>query len=191
MGVLQQIDRPQALYDAPKSVFVASFIGTPPMNLLRGTVLSDNGTVAVKLGSTTLAVEQSCVARYGGIRELNGRNVVVGVRAEDLYPASIRQDLPTIEARVELVEALGSGVMAHFHVDVDAYRPVEARGAGSVNDGDDQALGSPLAGALAAQPNLVAHFPPRVDLRLADNVPVAVDPGALHFFDEETGVALT
>jgi len=191
MGVLQQIDRPQALYDAPKSVFVASFIGTPPMNLLRGTVLSDNGTVAVVLGATTIAVEQSCVARYGGIRALNGRNVVVGVRAEDLYPGAARQDLPTLEARVELVEALGSGVMAHFHVDVDAYRPIEARGAGAVNGEGDPDLDSTLAGALAAQPNLVAHFPPRVDLRLADTVPVAIDPGALHFFDEESGVALT
>ena len=191
MGVLQQIDRPQALYDAPKSVFVASFIGTPPMNLLRGTVLSDNGTVAVQLGATTVSVEQSCVARYGGIRALNGRDVVVGVRAEDLHPAITRQDLPTIDARVELVEALGSGVMAHFHVDVEAYRPIEARGAGAVNGEGDPDLASTLAGALAAQPNLVAHFPPRVDLRLADTVPVAVDPGALHFFDEETGVALT
>ena len=191
MGVLQQIDRPQALYDAPKSVFVASFIGTPPMNLLRGTVLSDNGTVAVELGATTIAVEQSCVARYGGIRALNGRNVVVGVRAEDLYPANARQDLPTIDARVELVEALGSGVMAHFHVDVDAYRPLEARGAGAVDGEADPDLDSTLAGALAAQPNLVAHFPPRVDLRLADTVPVAIDPGALHFFDEETGAALS
>ena len=100
------------------------------------------------------------------------------------------QDLPTIEARVELVEALGSGVMAHFHVDVDAYRAIEARGAGPADDGGDDDLGGPLGGALAAQPNLVAHFPPRVELRLADTVPVAIDPGALHFFDEETGAAL-
>ena len=52
-------------------------------------------------------------------------------------------------------------------------------------------LALPLGGALAAQPNLVAHFPPRVELQLAETVPVAIDPGALHFFDEETGVALT
>src|SRR6188768_1030248 len=65
MGVLQQIDRPQALYDAPKSVFVASFIGTPPMNLFRGTLETENGAVSVELGSTRLTVEQSCVARYG------------------------------------------------------------------------------------------------------------------------------
>jgi multiple sugar transport system ATP-binding protein len=190
MGVLQQVDRPQQLYDAPLSVFVASFIGTPPMNLFRGTVVTDNGTVAVTLGTTSITVEQACVTRYGGIRSLDGRNVVVGVRAEDLYPASTRQDLPTIDARVELVEALGSGVMAHFHVDVDAYRAIEARGAGAADGDGAEDLGSPLGGALAAQPNLVAHFPPRVELRLDDTVPVAIDPGALHFFDEETGAAL-
>jgi len=183
MGVLQQVDRPQALYDAPKSVFVASFIGTPPMNLFRGTILTDDGTVSVTLGSTTIVVAQSCVARYGGIRGLGGRSVVVGVRAEDVHPASARQDLPTLAARVELVEALGSGVMAHFNVEVEPYRSIEARGADAPDQGGDGALGS--------QPNLVAHFPPRIDLRLADTVPVAIDPGALHFFDEETGAAVT
>ncbi len=190
MGVLQQVDRPQQLYDAPRSVFVASFIGTPPMNLFRGTILVDNGTVSVTLGATTVAVAQSCVVRYGGIRTLSERGVVVGVRAEDLHPASTRQDLPTLDGRVELVESLGSGVMAHFHVDVEAYRPIAALGAGPV-DGGDEALGSALSGTLASQPNLVAHFPPRVDLRLDDTVPVGIDPAALHFFDEETGEALT
>jgi multiple sugar transport system ATP-binding protein len=182
MGVLQQVDRPQALYDAPKSVFVASFIGTPPMNLFSGTIHTDNGTVSVTLGSTTMVVEQSCVVRYGGIRSLSERNVVVGVRAEDVHPASTRPELPTLDATVELVEALGSGVMAHFNVEVESYRSVVARGAGAPDAGDE---------GLGSQPNLVANFPPRIDLRLADTVPVAIDPGALHFFDEETGAALS
>ena len=183
MGVLQQVDRPQALYDAPKSVFVASFIGTPPMNLFRGTILGDNGTVSVTLADKTIAVEQSCVARYGGIRSLTGRNVVVGIRAEDVHPAAARPELPTLDASVELVEALGSGVMAHFKIGAESYRPVESRGAGAVEDGGSQVLGT--------QPNLVAHFPPRIDLQIADTVPVAIDPAALHFFDEDTGAALT
>jgi len=186
MGVLQQIDRPQALYDAPKSVFVASFIGTPPMNLFRGTLGTENGSVSVKLGPTTLTVEQSCVARYGGIRELGGRDVVVGIRAEDIYPASVRPDLPTMDATVELVEALGSGVMAHLRVDAPAARHPETTGAAPL-ESDEGSLND----ALGSQPNLVAQFPPRVVLKLQEQVPVAVDPGALHFFDEETGVALS
>ena len=186
MGVLQQIDRPQALYDAPKSVFVASFIGTPPMNLFRGTLGTENGSVSVKLGPTTLTVEQSCVARYGGIRELGGRDVVVGIRAEDIYPASVRPDLPTMDATVELVEALGSGVMAHLRVDAPAARHPETTGAAPL-ESDEGSLND----ALGSQPNLVAQFPPRVILKLQDTVPVAIDPGALHFFDEETGAALS
>ena len=51
MGVLQQVDRPQALYDAPFNLFVAGFIGTPPMNLFEGTVLDDGGAVSVTLGA--------------------------------------------------------------------------------------------------------------------------------------------
>jgi hypothetical protein len=73
--------------------------------------------------------------------------------------------------------------MAHFKIEAESYRPVESRGAGAVDDGGGQVLGT--------QPNLVAHFPPRVDLRIADTVPVAVDSGAFHFFDEETGAALS
>ena len=186
MGVLQQIDRPQALYDAPMSVFVASFIGTPPMNLFRGTLETENGAVSVKLGSTTLTVEQSCVARYGGIRELGGRDVVVGIRAEDVYPASVRPDLPTMDATVELVEALGSGVMAHLQVDAPSARRPETTGAAPVETSEES-----LNDALGSQPNLVAQFPPRVVLKLQERVPVAIDPGALHFFDEETGAALS
>jgi multiple sugar transport system ATP-binding protein len=185
MGVLQQIDRPQALYDAPKSVFVASFIGTPPMNLFRGTLGTENGAVSVKLGRTTLTVEQSCVARYGAIRELGGQDVVVGIRAEDVYPASTRPDLPTMDATVELVEALGSGVMAHLRVDAPSARRPQAPGAAPV-ESDEK-----LEDALGSQPNLVAQFPPRMILKLQETVPVAVDPGALHFFDEETGAALS
>jgi multiple sugar transport system ATP-binding protein len=182
MGVLQQVDRPQVLYDAPRSVFVASFIGTPPMNLFRGTISTDNGSVSVTLGGRPMVVEQSCVMRYSGIRALGGRDVVVGVRAEDVHPAAARPEFPTLDATVELVESLGAGVMAHFSVDVEPYRSIAARGAGAPGTGEDEALRS--------QQNLVANFPPRIDLRLGDTVPVAIDPGALHFFDEETGAAL-
>jgi multiple sugar transport system ATP-binding protein len=186
MGVLQQIDRPQALYDAPKSVFVASFIGTPPMNLFRGTIATENGAVSVKLGPTTLTVEQSCVVRYSGVRELGGSEVVVGVRSEDVYLATARPDLPTIDATVELVEALGSGLMAHLKVDAPSAGRTATTGAGQLADEEEK-----LDDALGSQPNLVAQFPPRVNLRLQETVPVAIDAGALHFFDEETGAALT
>ena len=76
--------------------------------------------------------------------------------------------------------------MAHLKVDAPSARRPETTGAAPVEDADGS-----LNDALGSQPNLVAQFPPRVILKLQERVPVAVDPGALHFFDEETGVALT
>jgi len=182
MGVLQQVDRPQRLYDEPANIFVASFIGTPPMNLFAGTVHVAGGEVAVTIGPATFSVAPASVRRHAAVLGLDGREVAVGIRAEDLHPASARPDLPTIEAVVELVEALGSGLMAYFRIDADPVRPTEATGAGAV--------GPEIAGEGLAKPNLVAHFPPRVELRLGDTVPVAVDTAGFHFFDRESGAAL-
>ena len=72
--------------------------------------------------------------------------------------------------------------MAHFKIDAESYRPVEAHGAERWRTGQPGARD-------AAEPRRA--LPPRIDLRIADTVPVAIDPAALHFFDEETGAALT
>jgi multiple sugar transport system ATP-binding protein len=180
MGALLQVDRPQQLYDEPANLFVASFIGTPPMNLFRATVRVDGDDVFVDIGQSSLPVGIACVRRYGRVRAMSGKEVVVGMRAEDLHPGASRADLPALDARVELIEALGSGVMAYLHVDAEPVLTPGTHGAGLV-DASEQAI---------ARPNLVAHFPPRVDLRLGERIPVAVDTGSLHFFDEETGAAL-
>jgi multiple sugar transport system ATP-binding protein len=183
MGVLQQVDRPQQLYDEPANLFVASFIGTPPMNLFRGRVRMENGAFVVDVGQSSLPVGTASAARYGAIRALDGRTVVVGMRAEDLHPAAARPDLPTLDATVELVEALGSGLMAYFRVDAEAPRAAASPGA-SLEEPEEPEEG------VVAKPNLVADFPPRIALRLGETVPVAVDTANLHFFDEKTGAAL-
>jgi len=187
MGVLQQVDRPQHLYDEPFNLFVAGFIGTPPMNLFEGTVHSTGDSVSVTIGSTTLPVGDVCVRRYPAVRGFDSRDVVVGVRSEDVHPAAARTDLPTIDARVDLVEALGSGQMAYLHIDATRVRPA--------GTDEAEALEAPEGsgeeeGVATARPNLIAHFPPRIDLRIAETIPVAIDIAGLHFFDPETGAAL-
>jgi multiple sugar transport system ATP-binding protein len=180
MGLLQQVDTPQRLYDEPANLFVAGFIGTPPMNLFEGVVHTSGGDVSVSIGSSTLPVAGVCVARYSAIRGMDGADVVVGVRAEDVHPASTRPDLPTIDARVELVEALGSGLMVYLAIDAARVRP----------EGTDEEEVADEEGVAGARPNLIAHFPPRLDLRIAETIPIAVDTAGLHFFDREAGAAL-
>jgi multiple sugar transport system ATP-binding protein len=182
MGVLQQVDTPQHLYDEPFNLFVAGFIGTPPMNLFEGVVHSNGGGVSVTIGSAALPVAPVCLSRYARVAHADGQGVVVGIRAEDVHPAASRPDLPTVQGRVELVEALGSGLMAHLHIDAEQVRPEGAEEPELPDESGDSAV--------VARPNLIAHFPPRLDLRIGDTVPLAIDSAGLHFFDKQTGAAL-
>jgi multiple sugar transport system ATP-binding protein len=181
-GVLQQVDAPQRLYDRPENLFVAGFIGTPPMNLLEATA-SVNGGVSLNVGGHQLAISEEAVRNYPRLREYDGRNVIVGMRAGDLHPAQGRNELPQIVARVELVEALGGESMAYFRVDTRAIKAETVE--------EEEILASESAETVVgSRPNLVASFPPHVNLRLGDEVPVAVDTKNLHFFDEGTGAPL-
>jgi multiple sugar transport system ATP-binding protein len=186
-GELQQVERPQRLYDEPANLFVAAFIGTPPMNLLQADVVSRNGTVEVALGSQRLALADETLERYPGVRGYGGRSVVLGVRADDLHFARERTDLPSLDARLELLEALGSTSMAYFKVDAPTVRP-------GVDEVDEELEAEEESGegVTAARPNLVASFAARevLGLRLDEELPVAVDVARLHFFDQETGAPL-
>lgn len=181
-GLLQQVDAPQRLYDRPENLFVAGFIGTPPMNLLEATA-HVNGGVSVELGGHSLAIADEAVHNYPRLREYDGRPVIVGLRAGDLYPGSERTDIPSLTARIELVEALGGESMAYFHVDA---RHIKAE----QSEEEDILASESGETVVGTRPNLVASFPPHVQLRLGDEVPVAVETKNLHFFDEATGAPL-
>jgi multiple sugar transport system ATP-binding protein len=181
-GVLQQVDAPQRLYDRPENMFVAGFIGTPPMNLLEAMV-SANGGITVDLGGNQIAIADEALRNYPRLREWAGKPVIVGLRAGDLHPAQGRDDLPQIHARVQLVESLGGESMAYFRVDT---RSIKAE----VAEEEEMLASEDTATVVGARPNLVASFPPHVQLRLGDDVPVAVDTKNLHFFDEASGAPL-
>jgi multiple sugar transport system ATP-binding protein len=109
--------------------------------------------------------------------------VIVGIRAGDLHPAQGRDDLPQLRARVELVESLGGESMAYFHVDA---RQIKAE----LVDEEEQLANESAETVVGSRPNLVASFPPHVQLKLGDEVPIAIDTKNLHFFDEASGLPL-
>ncbi len=181
-GVLQQVEAPQRLYDRPENLFVAGFIGTPPMNLLEAGV-EVNGGVSVDLGGNRIEIPDQALKQYPRLRSYGGRRAIVGLRAGDLHPAQGRDDLPQIHARVELVESLGGESMAYFRVDA---RQIKAEAAAA-----EEALASDNeASVVGSRPNLVASFPPHVHLKLGDDAAIAVDAKNLHFFDEASGAPL-
>jgi multiple sugar transport system ATP-binding protein len=105
-GVLQQLDTPQGVYDRPTNLFVAGFIGSPAMNMLRMRAISDGLDVKLVAGELTLPAPSHL---RDLMRARNGTEVIIGIRPEDLH-----EDSPTghesagFTCRVDVVEPLGS-----------------------------------------------------------------------------------
>jgi multiple sugar transport system ATP-binding protein len=113
-GELQQVDTPLNLYDKPRNLFVAGFIGSPQMNLLRGVA----GTGEIKLGSYSVPVER-------GVSRHENANVIVGVRPEDLR--IIRNDEEGLSLEVQVVEELGADGFAYCTHEPGAANKVVVR----------------------------------------------------------------
>jgi multiple sugar transport system ATP-binding protein len=183
-GELQQVETPSNVYDRPANLFVAGFIGSPPMNLAEVTVERRNGGLAVPLGDVTIPVPDG-LAR--GLESWAGRTVVVGVRPEDLHGP--RGNGPAdggirLDASVERVEALGANLLVYFGI--DAPRPESAGIAAALGARIEEVTHLGRAGA-----EFCATFEPRTGVRVGDKVEVVVDVDRLHFFDPETEVAIS
>src|SRR5437762_1826210 len=88
-GELQQVDDPQTLYDRPVNLFVGGFIGSPAMNMIEATVTRANGGLAVDVGKQHLTLGEETLAARPALRRYEGRNVILGIRPEDLDDASL------------------------------------------------------------------------------------------------------
>ena len=115
-GRLEQCDVPQRLYDSPANLFVAGFIGSPAMNLIRCKLESGDGAPCIELCGTTLTLTPSVLSRRPRIREHLGRSVIVGIRPEDLADAALLPDSngACLDVDVALAEPLGAELIAHF-----------------------------------------------------------------------------
>ncbi|MFN8121374.1 MAG: extracellular solute-binding protein [Thermoleophilia bacterium] len=166
-GVLQQVAPPQVLYDEPANLFVAGFIGSPAMNLFAATITQDGDALYADLGDARLPVTGEVLARRPALREYAGREVVVGIRPEDLEdPAHARDpESPRLRGRVILREALGSEIVAHLATGLrDVDIEPEERGV------DPQEAGTPEGGTVpAGETPLVARISPRSGISEGDS----------------------
>jgi multiple sugar transport system ATP-binding protein len=125
-----------------------------------------------------------------GLKGYEGKKVVLGIRPEDLEDAALVRDVPEsqhLEGTVELREALGAEIMAHVSVDATAAETEETRELAS-DMGDeqtDQGVAVPEGRTI-----IVGRFGARSHVKQGDNVRIAVDTRALHFFDPETGLGI-
>jgi multiple sugar transport system ATP-binding protein len=169
-GSLMQVDSPQNLYDHPDNLFVAAFIGSPQMNLLRGRYQAADGGGTLRLGSATVTLSGAPAA----LADYNGREVAVGIRPEHLAEASASGG-NVISGKVTVREGLGSEVILHLEVDADGV--------------DTEAVRDAMEGEKAVQ-TLSARLPPTTALKVDETAYLTVDPTQLHLFDLESGLAI-
>ena len=188
-GVLLQVDAPQVLYDDPDNLFVAGFIGSPPMNMVQGTISEvAGGGLSVQLGEQALAVDAELLARRPAVRNYIGRPVAVGMRSEDLSQPGPHNDVHAdrrLRSTALLTEALGSEIVVHFEVPAPPVETEDTREL-QVDAGSADAIG-----ALELQgTKFVASFSPRSTVRPGDAIEIGVDTSRLYLFDLETGAAI-
>ena len=185
-GVLQQVGAPQYLYDNPDNLFVAGFIGSPPMNMAIGRVSRSGGGLAVDLGGVTLPLPAEVLAARPALASYDGREVAIGIRSEDMEDARVARSAPDearLRAKVDLTEALGSEIVVHFQVDAPAVVTEETREL--MEDAQTADVPSVKNGT-----PFVASFAPRSRVRPGDEIEVVVDRERMHFFDPGTGAAI-
>jgi multiple sugar transport system ATP-binding protein len=167
-GRVLQCDTPQRLYDRPANVFVAAFIGTPPMNLVEATITGEE----VAFGEFRVRLDA------GRRPKPSSSKVILGIRPEAFEEAGSAQALPTMTVTPSVVEELGSEAHVFFQVDA---APVAAE----VLDKAEETTLLPESKALFA-----ARVDPATSARVGVPLELGVNPARLHFFDPQTGLSL-
>jgi multiple sugar transport system ATP-binding protein len=186
-GELQQVDDPQTLYDRPLNLFVGGFIGSPAMNMLEATIERRNGGVAAKVGDQTVDLGSETLDQHPALKAYEGKRVILGIRPEDLEDSALESGAPEgrlLRGRLELREALGSEIMAHFAIVGQSAETDETRELAHDTGAADGDTGIATA---AHETIVVGRFGARSRIKEGDDVTAVVDTRALHFFDPQTG----
>jgi multiple sugar transport system ATP-binding protein len=178
-GVLQQVAPPQELYRNPANLFVAGFIGSPPMNLIDARLERGEdgaGGPQVVFGSCRLGIPAPVMTERPGLDRYLGKEIVLGVRPEHLADAALMRDpdaASVIELPVRLREELGSDVQIHCGIGAAAHHQ------------------DPAASDVASLATIVARMDPTTALTEGQSARVHVDIAKLHFFDPGTSAAIS
>jgi multiple sugar transport system ATP-binding protein len=157
------------------------------MNMIEATLERRNGGLVAKVGSQSVDLGQETLSQRPALREYEGREVVLGIRPEDLEDVSLVSNAPAgdrLRGKAQLTEALGSEIMVHFTIDARHAVTDEVRELAE-DAGDDRIVAN-----ADEEATLVGRFGARSRVRPGDDVEAAIDTRALHFFDPHTGLGI-
>ncbi|MDQ2049600.1 ABC transporter ATP-binding protein [Natronolimnohabitans sp. A-GB9] len=166
-GQLQQIDPPLVCYNEPANLFVAGFIGSPSMNFVEGELTTDG--LETEYFDLEFDVDDLDAAP--------GDTVTMGIRPEDIYPATQAESLATasstVDATSDVLEPMGDEIFVYLALD----------------DANEETMSD--EGASRASNQLLMSVDPDSRIEADDAVSVAFDRSKLHLFDTASGEAIT
>jgi multiple sugar transport system ATP-binding protein len=180
-GVLQQVASPSELYRNPRSLFVAGFIGSPPMNLAEATVEESIDGLFVRFSGHRIRADGHRSGDRPGLRDYSWRQVVVGLRPEDILDARTVGHADDVRLRVTVTrrEVVGPDVYLHFAVDAPLLLAEDPRQVGV-----DKLLEESWP---VERSNIWLARLDSTEAREGDVVDLAVRPERLYLFDPRTG----
>jgi multiple sugar transport system ATP-binding protein len=179
-GVLQQVGTPAELYEEPRNLFVAGFIGSPAMNFMPAELT--DGRVQLPIGEAKLGEDA---------RGASDGAVIAGLRPERFEDASLVGDLAgergiVFEAEIDLVESLGSDLYAYFHVQAEGIESDQL--ADAVADSLEE---TGVTDVREGEQRMVARLDPASKIKRRERAKLWADTSKLHLFDPESGESLT
>jgi multiple sugar transport system ATP-binding protein len=192
-GLLQQVAAPQVLYERPRNLFVAEFIGSPAMNLIGADLSASDGATWVQFAEHRLRLDGATLEKRPALRGFAGRKVVLGIRPEDIEDAAFAgnaSDDRRMAVVCDIREDMGSEVFVHFNVAGEPVATKEVVEALVVDAPEDQESRQAAERARGGGVSFVARLDRDTEARERRQLELAVDVARLHFFDPETGLAL-
>jgi multiple sugar transport system ATP-binding protein len=163
-GRLQQVADPRTLYRHPANIFVAGFIGSPGMNLLRVPLAGDKDHLAVRVGDSWLTLPDPVRQRHPKLARLSGQEVLMGLRPEAI---SLDTGDFILTAEVQATEYLGHETLLHVSADITAV-------AGDADHRDESGV---------RPPNLTAVLPGHRPMQAGERLKLHIDTDGLNLFD--------
>ena len=181
-GKLQQIDTPREIYLYPKNIFVAGFIGSPSMNFVYATTKAVKNGAEISFGDSKIFSKNT----PENLKKFEGKEIVLGIRPEafeDAVFANSEEYTEKISIKISLLEQLGSDTYIHFYKDI---KPVQTKAIEEIlaDEGED-------ISSLGTQTKFIARINPNSSVKEGESIDLSIDSKKLHYFDPETGLAIT
>jgi multiple sugar transport system ATP-binding protein len=190
-GELQQVAAPQELYDRPANLFVASFIGSPEMNLVEARLERADRGLVCRLAGQMLALPPEVVHGRPGLEDYVGKTIGLGIRPEQLEDAALVGDVPPesrLPGKIVTTELLGSELLAHVEIDAAPVVTQEVREV--LEDVDRSRVVDLESEAQARRTVVTGRFGIGSEARPGAEVEMRVDARRLHFFDLDSEVGI-